>query len=137
MTNILKTAIRMPLIAAAILGGASAMTTTAANASEHCKKVYIEAINNTGKAIKIIDLDYYDYGSKKWRSEPTKNRVVYPGQSWSWRSRLEKVGGEKTRIRVEYRTATGKRINKWSKVQSKKSSKATCSRGSAYTVTIG
>jgi len=70
-----------------------------ASASEHCKNVYIEAINKTGAKIKILDIDYADTG--KWRSEPTKNRTLNKNQSWSWKKRLERVNNESTRVRID------------------------------------
>ena len=135
-TLTLKKMLIAPLMAAAVIGSAAALMPGVAEASEHCKRVYIEAINKTGKTVKVVDIDYYDYGSKKWRSEPTTNRILRNGESWSWRKRLERVNGEKTVVRIEYRTKTGKKIIRWSKKKRANSTKQVCNHGDAFKITL-
>ncbi|MEP3599682.1 MAG: hypothetical protein ABJN26_07210, partial [Stappiaceae bacterium] len=69
MTHFAK--IALAASALAVAGMMNVASVTPADASEHCKKVYIQVTNNTGAPIKMVDLDYRDYGSRKWRSEPT------------------------------------------------------------------
>ncbi|MEP3276921.1 MAG: hypothetical protein ABJN26_24075, partial [Stappiaceae bacterium] len=107
---------------------------TPADASEHCKKVYIQVTNNTGAPIKMVDLDYRDYGSRKWRSEPTPNEVIPNGGTWQETRRLEKVNAELTKLRIQFKRE--KRSGKWHKRENAYSGKATCTRGKIFKVTL-
>lgn len=124
------------LTLAAVVGVSALAAPTLAAASEHCKNVYIKVVNSTGGEVKIIDLDYQDYGSGKWESEPTKNRVIGAGQVWAFKKRLERVGGEKTRIRIDYRAKERRLLSKWSKVRNGYSGSKTCYDGSSFEVVL-
>ncbi|QDZ02124.1 hypothetical protein FQ775_18020 [Nitratireductor mangrovi] len=121
-------------LAAALAG--TALPAAPAFASEHCKKVYLKVVNRTGSEIKVIDLDYWDPSSNKWRSEPTKNEVIPNGQVWQETRRLERVNAERTRLRVEYRLPKSKGFGNWGKKQRGYSGYATCSRGKVYQVVL-
>lgn len=132
MTNMITKTACAAFVAAATIAAGLGATATPANASEHCKKVYIEVSNPSGPAIKVIDVDYWDSSAGKWRSKAIKNRDIQPGQSWSWRKRLEKVGGESTKLRIKYRVYIGKKFNKWSKVQRHTTGSQVCNRGAVF-----
>ena len=137
MTHTLTRKMLAPMIIASALGAGGSLVPVAADASENCKRVYIEAINKTGKTIKVIDIDYYDYGAKRWRTEMVKNRILRSGESWSWRKNLEGVNAEETRVRIEYRTKKrGRKVFVWSKVKRTRSAKKTCARGSSFAITL-
>lgn len=99
-----------------------------------CKDVYVKVTNNTGSKIKIIDLDYYDYGIDRngaWRSEPIKNEVIDKEKIWQATRRLENVKAEQTRIRMKYRIK--KRVAYSAKIhKSKKSPKKLCMNGTKF-----
>ena len=118
-------------LATAALGLALALGGSAANASEHCKDVTITVVNQTGNGAQVYDMQYYDFGAGKWRNEVTRNRVLGTGQSWSYRKRLEKVGAERTQIKIKYRTASG---GKWKVKHQAFSATSTCYRGSTYRI---
>jgi hypothetical protein len=95
-----------------------------------CKDVTLKAVNNTGKEIKIIDLDFYDYVNKRWRSKVTKNERIANKKSWVKKFRLQKIGGDKTRVRFQYRVRLkDKGLKQWSKTINHKTAKLTCRDG--------
>lgn len=101
--------------------------------TEGCKDVHIAATNSTGKAIKIIDVDFYDYEQNLWRSKVTKNTEVAPGRMWQWTTKLQKVGGDQTRLRIQYRKRNG---NGWSKVYDHETPEIRCQKGTEITTSI-
>jgi len=135
MSNAFKFA-RYAAVAVAAIVATAAWTTgpVSAAASEHCKDVYVKVTNNTGGKVKIIDLDYYDYGIGKnggWRSEPIKNEVIGKDKVWQATRRLENVKAEDTRIRIKYRVK--KKVAYSVKVhKSKKSAKKKCINGTQF-----
>ncbi|MVA98175.1 hypothetical protein GN330_13070 [Nitratireductor sp. CAU 1489] len=129
-----KFAAAMVALAAALAG--AALTAGPAMAAEGCKKVYLKVVNQTGARIKVIDLDYWDPSSNRWRSEPTKNEVIPNGQVWQETRRLERVNAERTRLRVEYRLPKSKGFGKWGKKKKGYSGYATCTHGKAYQVVL-
>ncbi len=132
MKNTMKSALKnIAFLLAFALSTAS--FTGAADASEHCKKVRINISNQTGQTVQVYDIDYYDFGSGVWRSEPTKNRILNHGGGWTYKKRLEKVGAEQTQVRVQYRTA---RDGKWKDKHASVSATAVCYKNSAYNVTL-
>ena len=132
MTKMIAKTAATALVAALTFGAGMAATTTAAQASEHCKRVHISVSNPTGAPVKVIDIDYYDFGKRGWRKEGVKNRVLRRGQVWTWKKRLEKVGAERTAVRIKYRTYIGKTFNKWSKVQTVTSRTRVCHHNSTW-----
>jgi hypothetical protein len=130
---------RGPILAVAVIVAASAWMAAPASAStsEHCSKVYIKVTNNTGDKVKVIDLDYFDYGLGKkgrWRSEPTKNEVIGKGQVYQTTRRLENVKAEYTKIRIKYRKPKKFGVGTFgAKVhRSKNSKKLMCTNGKKF-----
>ena len=117
----------------------STLTTTPVFAKA-CKSVYIEAKNQTGNKIKIVDLDYWDVESEKWRSEPTKNESINNGRVWQTTRNLERVNNQDVKIRIEYKKAKwNKLLKKWTwKAKKSKfvSTTKKCSRGVGFVMTI-
>lgn len=105
-----------------------------------CKDVYVQATNQTGGNIKIIDLDYWDDESEKWRSKPVKNEEIKKGLLWQQTFNLQRVNNQDVKIRIEYRKAKWNKLLKkwkWAAKKSKAiSSMKKCSRGSQYIMTI-
>lgn len=98
--------------------------------SASCKDVSVSVKNKTGYDIKIVDIDFYDYVNNRWRSKFTKNTKVKKGRKWSKKLRLQKVGGDKTRVKFQYRVKNkGGVFNKWSKVVSRETSAKKCKAG--------
>lgn len=118
---------------AAALSGLAAAAPAPAHAGEGCRDVKIEVINQSKDGVKVYDMKYYDFGSGKWRNEATRNRILGVGQSWTYRKRLEWVGGEMTLVEVQYRTAQN---GKWRVKRTARSPRKTCYRGSTYRVVI-
>ncbi len=105
--------------------------------SAACKDVSVRATNLTGKEIKIIDVDFYDYVNKRWRSKIIKNQKVANGKTWTKKLRLQKVGGDKTKIKVQYRIKDNHSIiNKWSKVMNRETGAKTCRAGMTFSTDI-
>ena len=136
MTNLIAKTAAVALVAAATFGTGLMTTTTPADASEHCKGVHITVNNPSGATIKVIDIDYYDASSRRWKSEPVKNRTLRAGQTWTWKKRLENVAAERTKVRVEYRVFLGKTFNKWSKKKSVTLGPRTCTRNMTWRFSI-
>lgn len=92
---------------ALLLGGVFGATPAFAKA---CKNVHIEVKNETGAKIKILDLDYWDSESEKWRSKPVKNEMINNDRIWQKNYNLGRVNGQDVRIRMKYKK------QKWSRV---------------------
>lgn len=78
-----------------------------------CRNVQISVTNTGNKKVRILDLNYHDRG--KWRSEPTPNRTVKPGETrdvWKRPHNLEKVGYEHTQLEIVYRYKGEKRTKR-------------------------
>ncbi|MBD1549258.1 hypothetical protein [Roseibium aggregatum] len=119
----------------AVAGAASLSLTGQASAGfDICKKVHITVQNNTGGPIQLFDLDYRDFGSNRWRSENTPNRVIRNGGSFSVTRNLEGVNNAKTYVRVQFRKL--KSNGKWdhSKYWYADSGTSICSRGQSYRI---
>lgn len=102
-----------------------------------CKDVSVRAVNRSGKEIKIIDVDFYDYVNKRWRSKVVKNQKVAKGKTWSKKLRLQKVGGDKTKLKIQYRVKTGGGLfNKWSEVINRETGSQTCQSGTTFTTDL-
>ena len=123
----------LALVAAAASTG-MLMDMTPAEAGNTCKRVYMRVDNGTSKRIKVIDIDYYNPASGRYKSEPTRNREVPAGQTRSDTRNLEQVNARRTWIKVKYRIK--KPNGRWSKVRSKTSTAGTCRRGSTYKVVL-
>lgn len=105
--------------------------------SAACKDVTVRATNRTGKEIKIIDVDFYDYINKRWRSKIIRNQKVSNGKTWSKNLRLQKVGGDKTKVKVQYRVKDDHSwINKWSEVKNQVTGSKTCKAGTTFSTEI-
>lgn len=105
--------------------------------SAACKDVKVKAVNRTGKEIKIIDVDFYDYINKRWRSKIIRNQKVSNGKTWSKKLRLQKVGGDKTKVKVQYRVRDNHGLfNKWSEVKDKVTGAKTCKAGTTFSTEL-
>jgi hypothetical protein len=104
-----------------------------------CRKVHLEVNNRTGKNIKILDLDYWDTESEKWRSEPVRNEMIRNNRVWQETRNLEHVHNQNVKIRVEYRVAKWNKFLKrttWSKKQRYLANPKKCTKGADFTMTI-
>lgn len=104
-----------------------------AAAGNSCKKVYLKVLNQTGAQIKVIDLDYWNPATSRYKSEPTRNKVIPNGQPWSDVRNLEQVNARNTWIRVKFRE---KQNGKWSKVQKAQSAAAVCGQNASYQIVL-
>lgn len=78
-----------------------------------CRNVQVSVTNTGNKNVRILDLNYHDRG--KWRSEPTPNRTVKPGERknvWKRPHDLGKVGYEHTQLEIVYRYNGEKRTKR-------------------------
>lgn len=124
------------IILLSVLGAAPAM-------AKACKDVHIEATNLTGKSITIVDLDYWDSESEKWRSEPLKNVPLKKNRTWQVNRNLERVNGQSVKVKVKYKYKVKHKYNKlfkrWSYKTVRKtftSGSKTCKRDSEYVMEI-
>lgn len=108
--------------------------------AKSCKNVHIEVKNTSGQEIKIIDLDYWDSESEKWRSEPVSNQVIKNNRTWQINRNLERVNGQPVKVRVEYKVRKwNKLMKKWvwkARKSNKKSSSKQCYRGTEFLMSI-
>ncbi|HFC04154.1 MAG TPA: hypothetical protein ENJ55_00495 [Rhizobiales bacterium] len=125
-------------LAAAALATAGMMSLTTATPvmakPDICKKVKIKITNLTGAPIQVFDLDYWDFGSNRKRSENISNRVLANGDSYKYTRNLEGVNNAKTFVRVQFRKL--KRNGKWKLTRWWNADSATsvCTRGKTYTI---
>lgn len=104
-------------------------------ATRHCKDVTLKVENDSGEEIKITDIDYYDPDAiGDWRSEPIGSHRVDSGDTWEKTRRLEKVNGQRTRIRVDYKLRDSD--GDWGWTRRVESTSAVCDRGDTYTVSV-
>ena len=121
-------------LTAVMVGGV--MLAAPAHASRNtCKKVYLSAKNNTGGAVKIIDLDYQISGYGK-KSEPIRNQEIPNGRTWGTERNLEQASGRSVAIIVKYRTRKRGGFGKWSKVKRASSRYLSCRDRSSYAVLL-
>lgn len=131
---------RKPIFSLAVLCLWSGLISTQAYAKS-CRNVHLEVRNQTGKSIKMLDLDYWDTESEKWRSEPVRNEVIKNNHTWQENRNLEFVNNQPVKIRVEYRTL---KWNKWSKKWKWAMKKSryvmkqpkTCTKNTDYIITL-
>lgn len=114
----------------------SAMMAGPAAAGNACKQVYLKVVNQTGGSVKIIDLDYWNPATNRYKSEPTRNKVIPNGQPWSDVRSLEQVNARQTWIRIKYRKAKTSGFKKWTKVLKTQSAAAVCGKGSTFQVVL-
>ncbi|MGX9356535.1 hypothetical protein ACS3SW_15630 [Roseobacteraceae bacterium S113] len=126
------------ILAAALIASASSMAQ--ADVPDFfrgiCKDVYIQAINNTGELIDVVDIDFMvsGYGLK---SEPTPNQEVPTGEIFAVTRNLEDANERNTQIIIKYRVATGnKYINKWGPLLKAKSEYQECKENKSFIVKI-
>lgn len=105
-----------------------------------CKNVHLEVKNETSQPIKILDLDYWDSESEKWRSEPVGNETIHKNRTWQENRNLERVNGQPVKVRVKYKKMKwSKLFKKW--VKKGKTIRVTspakqCTRNSEFIVKI-
>jgi len=109
--------------------------------AKSCRNVHVEVRNQTGKSIKMVDLDYWDSESEKWRSEPVRNEVIKNGHTWQENRNLEFVNNQPVKLRVEYKTLKWSKWSKKWKWAMKKSrftmrNPKTCTKNTDYIVTL-
>lgn len=99
-----------------------------------CEDVGISVENNTGKAINLIDLEYYNDRTGLWKNLFVRNYILDNGESKTYTNNLLKVKKVDTKIRAQYRT---QKRGKWSwKVSETDSDLGTCAAGSQYSITL-
>lgn len=104
-------------------------------ASQTCKDVHITLENETGKQIKVIDMDFKMRGYRT-KSEPIKNSEVPSGRVYTATRNLEKAAGRDTKIIVKYRVRNSHSgFDQWSKIKTASSSYGICERYAAYKAT--
>lgn len=97
-----------------------------------CKKVKTKIVNRTGEQVKIYDLDYHDYGSDLWRSEPVDDFYMPANEVRFITRNLEKVNQARTQIRIKYKKLDSDgeyrvKAKDWS-------SSSTCTKNKTYVV---
>ena len=107
MTTLFKTTIKATLtvamLAISVSGAVVALPGAAHAAKDTCEGATIIARNRVGQQIRIIDIDWYDYGKQKWRSQPLQNFHLQAGKSKFFTYNLKRVNEAYTKIRVVYR----------------------------------
>ena len=128
--KVLSASFLLSTVLTPVLGAAS----PAEAATRHCRNVTIKVENESGEEIKITDIDYYDPDALgDWRSEPIANSKVSNGDTWEKTRRLEKVKGQETRIRLDYKLRDD---NGWGYTRHIESDTSVCNHGDTYTVTV-
>jgi hypothetical protein len=121
---------------AALAAAAFAATATTASAwgFDICEDVTMRLNNNSGQAIEIYDLDYYDFGQSIWRSEPLPDRVIQNGGSFSFTRNLEDVENAQTMLRFRYRATNSQ--GRWESGYVAQSNTFTCRHNRSVTVSV-
>lgn len=100
-----------------------------------CKDVDITIKNETGKMVKVYDIEYYNDRTGLWKNMIFKDRALANNSTWIEKDRnLKKVRDVETKVRIQYREFKNGRV-RW-KLLEKDSSKARCSHGNKFTVTL-
>ncbi len=131
MTNIFKTTAKIALTLSTLAFAGTAQ----AGFFDICKDIEIKLVNNLDEKVEVFDIDYYDPGTERWASEPFKNRVLSPGQSYTFERNLEGVKGTRSQIRAQYhkKDQQGKYVGDWRSWSKRKECK---SGKTEYTVYI-
>jgi hypothetical protein len=107
---------------------------TGAAAAASCKHVKLQVLNSTGSSIRLVDIDYYDASTKRWRSEPTTNRVLDPGERHGDIRNLEGVRDHSVKVRAVYQV---KHNGRWRLARNyAETGLATCTEGKRYRVIV-
>lgn len=144
MNTLYKTAHTRSAIAKAALLISAVLTLSILAPSQafakNCKKVHLQIANQTGKTIKVRDVDYWDSESEKWRSIAVKNTQINPGLIWQDTRTLAHVYNQSVKIKVKYSTREKGKIfknnNKWVKANPFISSSQMCTDKAAYVMSI-
>ena len=127
---------KLAIVTFAVASAAAALTMSVvpSYARGTCKDVYVQAVNNTGKRIKVIDMDYVidGYGTK---SEPVRNEEIPAGKPWAKTRNLEQASGRITTIIVKYRVSKSG-FTKWTSVKKAYSTGSVCNSGGSYSLTL-
>ncbi len=109
---------------------------TQSEARGTCKSVYVQALNQTGKEIKVIDMHYHITGYGK-KSEPVKNSDIPSGRAFTYERNLEKADGRETQIELLYRVRkSNKGFDQWTGIKRIRSAAKTCSDRAVYEMKI-
>ena len=111
----------------ATVGAASAAT---------CWKTKFKIENKSSSAIKLVDIDYWSEKDGKWRSKPTINRVLDPGEIHRDVRSLPGVKGERVQLRAKYRTKHNGRFKGGVSYEESVLYKGGCKKGKTYKVVI-
>ena len=116
-------------IAASVLAGTG--TSASAFGFDICEDVTMRLHNNSGQAVQVYDLDYYDYGQSLWRSEPVPDHIIQDGYYFTFTQNLEDVENAQTLLRFRYRVTQGGR---WSGGYTVQGNTFTCRHNSTVNV---
>ena len=115
-----------------------ALQTNAAFASDTCKNVTIKMVNRTSNEIKLTKLEYFDFDQPTWRTENAfgvdGEQKVEPNFTVSPKRDREKVGNDKTKIRVSWKRHAGG--SDWDPGPSVTTAEFTCKDSMTKTVDI-
>jgi len=121
-------------LAVSLLLAAFFGTAVAASDIHDCKRVKITIRNESGRAVQVFDLEYYDIAAASWRSETTPKRNLNQGAVWQEQRTLDDVNNAATKLRVRYRMLTANHL--WEGSYKDYSAPVRCSDGQRITLTI-
>ena len=115
-----------------------AFQANAAFAADNCKNVTIKMVNRTSNEIKLTKLEYYDFDTPTWRTENAfgvdGEQKVEPNFAFSPKRDLEKVGNDRTKLRVSWKRHAGG--SDWDPGPTVTTSEFTCKDSMTRTVDI-
>ena len=112
------------------------LTSPAFAGKEMCKDVDINVTNELDSDIKVVDIEYWDYGVGTLRGEfGVKNKTVLEEDTKTWTRNLENALNDDIKVRVKYKVFQGgkpkggKKTSPWSATQA-------CTKGQTFDVTV-
>ena len=98
-----------------------------ATAGERCQQLNINIANETGAAVKITAVDYFEPQQRQWRNEAQIEQILTNNANWTWKRSLELVRDTTTRLRITYQTKlSGLHLDNYSAKRTAESAPFTC-----------
>ena len=98
-----------------------------ATAGERCQQLNINIANETGAAVKITAVDYFEPQQRQWRNEAQIEQILTNNANWTWKRSLELVRDATTRLRITYQTKlSGLHLDNYSAKRTAESAPFTC-----------
>ncbi len=101
-------------------------------ADGRCDNFNIKINNQTGYAVNVSKVEYFDFDSNAWRTEAVIDQLLQESAQWTWTRNLQHVGDKNTKLRITYKPKPdGFNLSALHAAQTTESSAFTCADNGA------